>query len=272
MTNERDYVLGTNDAELERLGLQNRIWRAQAVRAWRSAGFASGQVILDIGAGPGFATLDLAELVGPTGKVVALERSRRFLDALEAAAAARNLRQVETHELDLDADPLPVVNADGAWARWVFCFVNDPKRLLARTAAALRPGGTIALHEYVDYRAWRLSPPSPIFEEFVDEVMASWRANGGEPDIAIQLPGWLDALGFDLLVARPISEFTRPGDFVWAWPKAFVGTGIARLVELGRIDAERARAMREAFEVCERTAGGFCITPTVLEVVARKRG
>jgi hypothetical protein len=102
--------------------------------------------------------------------------------------------------------------------------------------------------------------------------MASWRANGGEPDIGLSLPGWLEDLGFEILVARPISELARPGDFMWAWPKAFVGTGIARLVELGRIDAARANAMREAFESCERTPGGFCITPTVIEVVARKRG
>ena len=73
---ERDYVLGTHDDEIVRLGLQHRVWRARTHDAWRRAGFTIGQTLLDVGCGPGYASLDLAELVGPTGRVVAIDRSR----------------------------------------------------------------------------------------------------------------------------------------------------------------------------------------------------
>ena len=86
---ERDYVLGTHDEEIARLGLQHAVWRPRASDAWRRAGFTSGQTLIDLGCGPGFATLDLAEIVGPHGRVLAIDRSRRFLDALEAAACGR---------------------------------------------------------------------------------------------------------------------------------------------------------------------------------------
>jgi SAM-dependent methyltransferase len=86
---ERDYVLGTHDAELERLGLQHRLWRPRMLDAWRRAGSGAGQTVLDVGAGPGYAALDLAEIVGPTGRVLALERSRRFLGALAPHARPR---------------------------------------------------------------------------------------------------------------------------------------------------------------------------------------
>jgi SAM-dependent methyltransferase len=271
MANEREYVLGTHDAELERLGLQHDVWRPHASRAWRRAGFTVGQTLLDVGSGPGYAALDLAQIVGPSGRVVAMDCSRRFLDALERAARARGLVCIEALELDLDVDPLPDVSADGAWTRWVYAFVRRPQELLRRVADRLRPGGAMALHEYVDYRAWRLSPRCAPFEAFVDEVMASWRANGGEPDIALDLPRWLEDLGFDLLATRTISDVARPGDFVWQWPKAFVATGLERLVDLGRLDRARARTMQEAFDEVERTPGAFMLTPTVLEIVARKR-
>ena len=68
---ENDYVLGTNDEELERLGLQHRVWRPIVLDCWRRAGITFGSRVIDVGAGPGFATMDLAELVGPT------ERSSR---------------------------------------------------------------------------------------------------------------------------------------------------------------------------------------------------
>lgn len=38
---------------------------------FRAAGFGPGQTILDVGSGPGHATADLAELVGPTGTIIA---------------------------------------------------------------------------------------------------------------------------------------------------------------------------------------------------------
>jgi len=63
-----DYLLGTRDDEIARLGLQHRVWRAQMLDGFRRARFAPGQTILDVGAGPGFATADLADTVGPGGK------------------------------------------------------------------------------------------------------------------------------------------------------------------------------------------------------------
>src|SRR6266513_624084 len=53
---ERDYVLGTHDDEVARLGLQHRVWRPRALDAWRRAQFTRGQTILDIGCGPGYAS------------------------------------------------------------------------------------------------------------------------------------------------------------------------------------------------------------------------
>ena len=49
MKSERDYVLGTHDEEVERLALQNRVWRPRTLEAWRRAGFTVGQTLIDVG-------------------------------------------------------------------------------------------------------------------------------------------------------------------------------------------------------------------------------
>ena len=77
-----DYVLGTRDDEVARLGVQHSVWRAEMLEGFRLAGFGAGQTILDVGAGPGFASADLSELVGPSGRVIALERSPHFAATL----------------------------------------------------------------------------------------------------------------------------------------------------------------------------------------------
>ena len=117
---DRDYVLGTHDDEIARLGLQHNVWRPRAHEAWQQAGFTIGQTIIDVGCGPGYATLDIAEMVGNDGRVVAVDRSRRFLDALQPVAKQRGLTNVSVIESDLDdvsfgtAWPT-ALGADGYW-------------------------------------------------------------------------------------------------------------------------------------------------------------
>ncbi|HUO78639.1 MAG TPA: methyltransferase domain-containing protein [Steroidobacteraceae bacterium] len=266
---ERDYLLGTHDAELERLGLQHRLWRARVLEAWRRARLGPGQTVLDVGAGPGYAALDLAEIVGRSGRVVALERSRRFLDALVARAAARGLAQLEVRETDVVSGEFGVAGADAAWCRWLLCFVSDPRAVLARIRAALRPGGVAVFHEYLDYRAWALSPPCPPHERFVGQVIASWRAEGGEPDVGRSLLGQLIEAGFRIEGTRLHVEFIAPDDPFWAWPVAYVEVGSARFVELGLMSAPEAHELIAAVRAAEARPETRMLTPPVLEVIAR---
>src|SRR5438067_4591315 len=125
-----EYVLGTGDAEIERLRLQHTVWRADAALAWRTARFGPGQTLLDVGCGPGHATFDLADIVGPTGQVIGLDQSRRFLDYLERTSRARGHGNIRAIQSDLDTFDLAGIQANGAWLRWILAFVRQPKRLL----------------------------------------------------------------------------------------------------------------------------------------------
>lgn len=267
---ERDYVLGTHDDEIYRLGFQHRVWRPRALDAWTRARIGDGAKVIDFGAGPGFATMDLAEIVGPSGAIYALERSRRFLDTLEAQAKARGLSQVQTFELDVTLDPIPVSGADAAWARWILAFLPNPKPVLWKLVDAVRPGGALVFHEYIDYRTWRLAPRAPNFERFVDEVVANWRGSGGEPDIALDLPAWLTEMGVKVESARPYVDVVSKDDNVWRWPIGFFEIHIDRLLELNRITAQMAKDMRDEFARVSEKPGTLMVTPLVLEIIARK--
>ena len=269
-SNEREYVLGTGDAELERLGLQHSVWRGDAAQAWRTAGFRPGNVILDVGCGPGFATFDLADLVRPGGRVVAIDQSQRFLDHLDAQCRARGVTNVTTVHGDLTTFPFSNLRADGAWLRWVLAFVPDPRSVLERLANALAPGACVAIHEYFAYETWKLVPADPVHESFVAAVMASWRARGGEPNVALQIAAWLDELGFVLEGSRTITELVTPRQQRWHWPATFAQTGLDRLVSLGDVEPDAAERMRESIDAMW-SRGTSMVTPGVLELIARKR-
>ena len=271
MAIDRDYVLGTHDDEIARLGMQHDVWRERAIDAWQRAGIAPGHTVLDVGCGPGFAALDLAGIVGTHGRVLAVDRSRRFLESLVRLSREREIHWIEGFEQDLDHGDLPGDGrADAAWCRWVFAFVQNPRALLGRIARALRPGGALVFHEYFDYSTWRLAPRSPMFEEFVAVVMASWRASGGEPDIALDLPAWLPQEGFTIRSVRPIVEVVSPASPWWQWPRAFVEVNLQRLVSMGRLERDQASAILEEFVLAEQDPTRLIVTPGVLEVVATR--
>lgn len=265
---DRDYVLGTQDEEIERLGLQHRVWRARMLDGWARAGIGPGQHVLDVGAGPGFAATDLAEIVGPDGGVVAFERSQRFLNSLRARAARLGLGNVEAHEHDVAQAPLGERIADAAWCRWVLSFVADAQATVRHIAAALRPGGVAIFHEYADYGAWQMMPPDPDVDRFRELVMQSWLDSGGEPDIALRLPQMLAAAGMQMVEARPLIRIVRRTDFAWQWPAAFMAVNAARLRELGYASEEEAGRFARALD--ESPEGALMITPLVVEIIARR--
>lgn len=266
---ERDYVLGTNQEELERLGLQHRIWQPHVLNCWHNAGITAGSKVLDIGAGPGYATRDLASIVGKNGKVVAVERSRNFLDYLEAENK-HHQQNIETHELDLMENEIPENNFDFTWCRWVACFVPQPKILVKKAVNALKTGGKTIFHEYVNYRSWKLFPHHKPQEEFIQNVISSWRAQGGEPDIALQLPQLLMDEGMKINYTKPLVFTVQPKDYMWLWVTSFIDVNLDRMVELGVADEAWTETVRSTFKEAAANPNSIMMTPMVLEIVAEK--
>jgi len=230
-----DYVLGTHDGEISRLGLQHQVWRPHMLDAWMRAGMTSGSKVVDFGSGPGYASLDAAKIVGPAGEVVGLERSARFLCFARRQLERQETSRVRFLECDLIEDAIELSGFDLAWCRWAASFVASPRALVRGIADSLRSGGKVVFHEYQSYATWRSIPTSRLIDEFASEVMSSWRASGGEPDIAPSLIPWLTDTGFKLIEVRPLIFAVRPSQFMWQWPAAFGLSNSQRLADLKRV-------------------------------------
>ncbi|MBX3702170.1 MAG: methyltransferase domain-containing protein [Steroidobacteraceae bacterium] len=270
MKTDRDYFLGTHDEELLRLGLQHRVWGAAVRDCWQRAGIGAGSRVLDVGAGPGYAAADFAQIVGPTGEVVAVERSGRYVEAGRAMLAKHGFANVRYHELDLMTDPLPGGDYDFAWCRWVACFVSSPALLVDKIAAALRPGGLAIFHEYLVYETFCFAPPHPRQREFAQQVMKGWRAAGGEPNVAQPLLRLLEERGFAIREAIPRIYCLRPADEMWQWPASFIRIHLEQQTAQGAIEASWAEAVRQEFAAAETEPATMLVTPLVLQIIAGK--
>jgi len=167
-------------------------------------------------------------------------------------------------------DPNEYPGFDVAWCRWVTSFVPAPEILVKKIHTSLRAGGRAVFHEYQNYATWQVIPRSAHLERFVAEVMASWRATGGEPDIVATLLPLLTGIGFRLIEVRPLIFAVRAAEFGWQWPASFVNGNSQRLVDLGRVTEEWANALRGEFAALASNPDAVMVTPLVMEIIADK--
>ncbi|MCE9594257.1 MAG: methyltransferase domain-containing protein [Planctomycetes bacterium] len=266
-----DYLLGTDSTEESRLGFQHRVWGSKTFELWDEAGFGLGDHILDLGCGPGFASLDLAYLVGPRGRVLSVDASPRYLESLRRKRDALELPQIETLESDVHALDLEPASLDGAFARWVLCFVADPDRVVANVARALRPGAPFVVLDYYRYTSMALSPRSAVMERVALAVEESWRRAGGSLDIGGEVRGLFARHGLDCEPPRGGARVAKPGSALWQWPRSFFRTYLPKLVEMELITAADAAEFERDFDARERDPNAFFLTPPVWGFVGRKR-
>jgi ubiquinone/menaquinone biosynthesis C-methylase UbiE len=272
MTGEHanEYIFGTDDAELARLGLQHRLWSAQAFGCWERAGIGPGVTVLDVGAGPGFASLDIAQLVAPNGRVIAIDESERFLRYLDERARSLGIHNVETRAQDVQEIEVPPSSIDVAYARWVLCFTPRPRDVVTRVAAALKPGGVFAVQDYINWEALSLAPLSEAFLRVMPSVGKSWRDHGGDPQICGRLPAIMAACGLRVESIAPLQRLARSSDPLWQWPATFFANFIPRLVEQGLVSAEDWRAMERDWQERSRDQNAFFWAPSMVEIIARR--
>ncbi len=275
---EQPYVLGTGNDEAFRLGLQHRLWSNAAFDLWLRAGLQPGMRVLDLGCGPGHATLDIAQIVGQQGRVVGVDESAAFLKQLGNEAEARRFSNIDrvlgdAQKLD-QCLPSPATDDyfDLAYTRWVFCFVASPDEMVKGLRRVLRPGGKLVVQDYFNYEfGITLAPRKEAFTKAIKAVGQSWRSRGGNPDIMGELPRILRHHGFEIEHMDVQQRIARPNTSMWHWPWTFFNSFLPKLVESGFLtQADSDAALREIAAISnDETA--FMLLPPVFELIAVKQ-
>jgi ubiquinone/menaquinone biosynthesis C-methylase UbiE len=270
LAEEQSYILGTHDKELTRLGVQHTVWRPTVLDFWHASGLTQGMTVYDIGAGPGYASFDLCDVVGERGKVVAIEKSQHFIAYLRASVKTRGLRHLIVEEADLFEYDWPEHEADRVWCRWVLSWVTNPQAILNGVARLLREDGKLLIYEYSDYRSWRLAPRSELFEDYIASMISHWQSSGYDPDVGLALPELLARTGLKIESVRPAVFAVQPCDFMWSWPMGFAREYMSTMLKSGALTQSRAAELLALIARYEADASSIMVTPTVLQVVASK--
>jgi enediyne biosynthesis protein CalE5 len=99
-----------------------------------------GQTVLDIATGIGEPAISAARVVGPEGRVIAIDLSPGMLDVAKRRAAEAGLDNIEFHEMDAESLPLFDNEFDAVLCRWGLMFLPDPSKALVAVRKVLRRG------------------------------------------------------------------------------------------------------------------------------------
>ena len=124
--------------------LRNDVYRRPLATAIDRLGVAAGWRVVDVGAGAGDVAVALAEIVGRSGRVYAVDSDPAARDETARAAAAHTQVLAITQRAEDLQLPEPV---DLAFCRFLLLHVVDPVKVLARMRAAVRPGGWVVAQE-----------------------------------------------------------------------------------------------------------------------------
>ncbi len=153
--------------------------------------------ILDVGCGPGAATLLLAEVTD--GEIIGLDTHQPFLDRLNAKIRERGWEsRVNTLNCCMTALPFPGEHFDIVWAEGSI-YVIGFERGLKEWKKFLKPGGYLVVHEMI----WLHPDPPGEVIEYMNTLYPAIIDSAGNLDI-------IQRCGYQL-----VGHFALPQDGWW---------------------------------------------------------
>ena len=151
----------------------------------------------------------------------------------------------------------------------MLCWLADPSPALERVVASLKPGGFIALQDYIDWGALKVKPPSDIVDRAVVACMASW----GDADINIgqSVPDIADRFGLVIEYFSPVVRLGQVGSPHWRWLGEFFGNYLPKLVDRGLLTDAELQAFNTEWNRYTGEGKGYCFTPIMADVILRKK-
>ena len=190
-----DYAMGSTDGERQRLMRQGAALRGFLASAFRAAGIGPGMRVLDLGCGVGDVALVAADLVGPAGSVIGIDRDAASVAwankrVTEAGYANIRFQVSEFHEF---ADPQPF---DALVGRFILLYLPDSAATLRKLSTQLRSGAVIAFMEPDFTVESRVFPEMPQFKGSGNWITEALRRSGARVDMGMRLYATYRDAGF----------------------------------------------------------------------------
>ncbi len=229
-----NYILGRSVHEYERLMLAGPHSATFTEKFFRAAGVVPGMRILDIGSGMGDVALLAADMVGPRGRVLGIDRDAAALENARRRAAEQGCSSWVSFQAT-NLDEFETANQfDALVGRYVLLYQPDAAATIRHLLPYVKRGGIVVFHE-IDFSDPHPSyPPCSVFDQAYALLGEAFRRAGTPPDFGRRLgKTFVDAeLAFPTMVGEtPMGG--GAGSYLYAWAANTLISVIPRFEALG---------------------------------------
>lgn len=240
-----DYALQVSPEEIARYRMMAQRAAESEAALWEAAGAVADAVVADVGCGPAAVSVVLAERVGPSGRVIGVERDPAALAAAEQVVAASGQGNVELKQGTATETGLGEGSVDLVMMRHVLAHnAAQEQEIVDHLATLVRPGGCVYLLD-IDYAAFRMVDIDPDLEDLDDRYAELHRRMGNDGQPGPRLGARLRGAGLELVehVARYENIVPPPGmrPPSWAAREAMLEAGVVTEADVARWEAAFAR-------------------------------
>jgi ubiquinone/menaquinone biosynthesis C-methylase UbiE len=252
------YVLGHSDLELARLERQAEIFGAETREVLRSAGLKNGMRVLDVGCGVGDVSMAAAQLVGPTGTVLGIDKAADALRIARKRAQRANYTWLAFDEVDLFAFEAPA-KFDAVIGRFILMHIAEPVAALSRFGTLARAGGAVAFIE-MDIGQTGAVPPMPLLDRCLRWITATYHHVGVEANMGSKLYAAFRSAGMNPKLAGTTRIESGPDSVAYVFAAETLASLLPAIVEHGIATAEQVGVDTLAHRLrAEAITGDHCI-------------
>jgi SAM-dependent methyltransferase len=142
-----EYALAFGPAAVHRLLILHKIYAPAGRRLLVQAGLKRGMQVADFGCGVGAVTRMMAEMVGPSGRVMGIDVSAEQIDQAADYCAGAGLTNVAFRTADACRTGLPAESFDLVYCRFLLLHLPDPAACLREMRRVLRRGGILVVED-----------------------------------------------------------------------------------------------------------------------------
>jgi len=113
----------------------------------------AGDCVVELGCGAGMDTLIASRMVGPAGRVIAIDMTPEMLDQARAAASVIGATNIAFHLGYIEEIPLPDASADVIISNGVINLAPDKKRVFCEMHRVLKDGGRVQFGDIIVQKA-----------------------------------------------------------------------------------------------------------------------
>ncbi len=173
----------------------------------------SGEIVIDVGAGSGIVTAEIAQRVAPGGRVFAVDLSPGLLDVARATTREAGIGHlVDIRVADGRDLPFGLSAFDAAFCRWVLMHVDGPEKVVAEMRRVTRRGGRVVAVEF----DWETTMVHPGERDVTRRILHNAADRQVDPWVARRLPSLFAAQGFAKVDVETIVAVDEGGgDRAW---------------------------------------------------------